>query len=124
MHYNCELEQKNLSKLEIEDFEEKIEFLHLLKKRGVKFALARLETESSYIFFDLETIEQECKYFYYIPYNGYISAKREHVAFESKLDLNTLVQIISIFRVDNIIPQNEEESKRIIFESELFQSVS
>ncbi len=80
---------------EYKDIDKKIDFLNNAIEKGVTFVYVAFKHKLS--FFDLTTIEDEYKFFYLIPYNSFVDNEWSHLAFQTKLDINKLIELLVFY---------------------------
>ncbi len=82
-------------KKEVKDIDKKVDFLNKEIERGATFIYVAFKHKLS--FFDLTTIDDEYKFFYLIPYNSFVDNEWSHLAFQTKLDLDKLLELLVFY---------------------------
>lgn len=96
---------------EIKDYEQKISFLEESIQEERKFIYVAFKTKMSFL--DLSTIDNEYKYFFLIPYNSYIDTEWSHLSFQTKLDMDRLIDLLVFYDAD--FPSLDENSIKDYF---------
>ncbi|WP_418181325.1 hypothetical protein ACNSOL_11535 (plasmid) [Aliarcobacter lanthieri] len=96
---------------EIKNYNDKLRFIEKQKESKVEFVLCSFS--DMLVYFNLATIDEEKKIFFYIPFSGYLSAKEEHIAFQTNLKIEDLLKIIKVYK-EKVESITEDQAKSLI----------
>lgn len=96
-------------KKEYKEIDKKVDFLNEAIQKGSSFVYVAFKHKLS--FFDLSTIDDEYKFFYLLPYNSFVDNEWSHLAFQTKLDLDKLLELLVFYDAEFPVIDSESFDK-------------